>query len=393
MGGMEDPRSILAHFGVMIDPRVDRTKEHKLVDILVIALCAVICGAEHFTEMEEFGQAKEEWFRTFLELPNGIPSHDTFGRVLSMLDPAQFQACFLNWAREIAQLKLGEVIAIDGKSLNGSIDTWSGKTASKIISAWATGAGLVIGQTHVPAGTNETAMVPELLKVLMLKGCIVTVDAANCQTKNAQLIVERGGDYVMALKENQGRLYADVEQAFRQEAESGFRHVSHSVVETQEEGHGRIETRRYTLIDDPAYRDYLNADGRWRGLGSICRVERTRRTPAPDGDKVEHHTAYYISSLSGSAEQLEHAIRAHWEVENGLHWRLDIAFREDQSRVRIGYAAENFAVIRHIALNLLKADKSKKIGVKSKRLAAGWDEAYLLRILASDPGTLKFKMR
>jgi predicted transposase YbfD/YdcC/cell division septation protein DedD len=230
---MDDPRSILAHFGVMIDPRVDRTKEHKLVDILVIALCAVICGAEHFTEMEEFGQAKEEWFRTFLELPNGIPSHDTFGRVLSMLDPAQFQACFLNWAREIAQLKLGEVIAIDGKSLNGSIDTWSGKTASKIISAWATDAGLVIGQTHVPAGTNETAMVPELLKVLMLKGCIVTVDAANSQTKNAQLIVERGGDYVMALKENQGRLYADVEQAFRQEAESGFRQVSHSVVETQ----------------------------------------------------------------------------------------------------------------------------------------------------------------
>lgn len=296
---MDDPRSILAHFGVLIDPRVERTREHKLVDILVIALSAVICGAEHFTEMEAFGEAKEDWFRTFLELPNGIPSHDPFGRVLSMLDPAQFQACFLNWIREMAKLKLGEVIAIDGKSLtNGSADPWSGKTASKIISAWATSAGLVIGQTHVPEGTNEIAVVPELLKVLMLKGCIVTVDAANCQTKNAKLIRERGGDYVMALKENQGTLYADVEKAFAHEAETGFRKVQHDVFETQEKGHGRIETRRYVLIDDPTYIDYLNVDGQWFGLGSLCRVERTRRTPSPNGDKVEHNIAYYISSLN-----------------------------------------------------------------------------------------------
>lgn len=380
----EDTRSILTHFGILIDPRRDHTKEHTLVDILVIALCAVICGAEHFTEMETFGKAKEKWLQTFLELPNGIPSHDTFGRVLSLLDPAQFQACFLNWVREITQLKLGEVIAIDGKALNGSIDTWSGKTASKIISAWASEAGLVIGQKHVPAGTNEIAVVPELLKVLMLKGCIVTVDAANCQTQNARLIIERGGDYVMALKENQGRLYADVELAFTHEAETDFRAVRHSVIETHDEGHGRIETRRYTLIDDPTYIDYLNADGRWFGLGSICCVERTRRTPSPQGVKVEHNTAYYISSLTGSAAQLEHAIRSHWEVENALHWRLDIAFREDQSRVRAGFAAENYAVIRHISLNLLKADLSKKLGVKSKRLLAGWDEAYLLHLVADN---------
>jgi predicted transposase YbfD/YdcC len=390
---MEDPTSILAHFGVLIDPRIDRTKEHKLVDILVIALSAVICGAEHFTEMETFGKAKEGWFRTFLELPNGIPSHDTFGRVLSMLDPAQFQACFLNWVRQIAKLKLGEVIAIDGKSLNGSADTWSGKTASKMISAWATSVGLVIGQKHVPEGTNEINVVPELLKVLMLKGCIVTVDAANCQTKNAKLIIERGGDYVMALKQNQGTLHADVEKAFthEHEAESDFRDVRHSVFETQEKGHGRIETRRYVLINDPTYIAYLNADGRWFGLGSICRVERERRI----GDEVQRSIAYFISSLAGSAdaEQLEHAIRSHWEVENSLHWRLDIAFREDQSRVRLGYAAENFAVIRHIALNLLKSDKTLKLGVKSKRLAAGWDETYLLKILTAQPETLKLKMR
>lgn len=394
---MDNAGSILAHFGVLIDPRVERTKEHKLVDILVIALSAVICGAEHFTEMEAFGKAKEGWLRTFLELPNGIPSHDTFGRVLSLLDPAQFQACFLNWIREIANLKLGEVIAIDGKSLNGSVDTWSGKTASKIISAWASSAGLVIGQKHVPEGASEIGVVPELLKVLMLKGCIVTVDAANCQTKNARIITERGGDYVFALKENHPVLYADVQNAFAFEAQTDFQKVRHSVFQTQEKGHGRIETRRYVLIDDPTYIDYLNAAGRWFGLGSICRVERTRRTLSPDGvsngDKVEHNVAYYISSLTGSAEQLEYAIRAHWEVENSLHWRLDIAFREDLSRVRIGYAAENCAVIRHIALNLLKADKTLKLGVKSKRLAAGWDEDYLLRILASNLSTLNFKMR
>jgi predicted transposase YbfD/YdcC len=311
--------------------------------------------------------------------------------VLSLLDPAQFQACFLNWVREVAHLKVGEVIAIDGKKLNGSIDTWdawSGKTAAQIISAWVTSAGLVIGQMHTPEGTNETAVVPELLKVLMLKGCIVTVDAANCQTKNAQIIVERGGDYVFALKENHPALYADVEKAFAFEAQTDFQQVRHSAFETHEQGHGRIETRRYVLIDDPTYIAYLNADGRWFKLGSLCRlecrVERIRRTPSPTGDKVEHNTAYYISSLTDSAEQLEHAIRSHWEVENSLHWRLDIAFREDQSRVRIGYAAENFAVIRHIALNLLKADKTQKLGIKSKRLLAGWDEDYLLHLVAGN---------
>jgi predicted transposase YbfD/YdcC len=383
-GQMEDRTSIQAHFSVLIDPRIERTQRHRLIDILVIALSAVICGAEHFTEMEAFGKAKEDWFRTFLELPNGIPAHDTFGRVLSLLDPTQLQACFLNWVREVAHLKVGEVIAIDGKQLNGSIDMWSGKTAAQIISAWATSAGLVIGQMHTPAGTNEIAVVPELLKVLLLKGCIVTVDAANCQTKNAQIIVERGGDYVFALKENHPALYTDVEQAFVFEAQTNFQSVRHSTFETHERGHGRVETRRYVLIDDPTYIDYLNADGHWFKLGSICRVERIRRTPLPSGDKVAHHTAFYISSLTGSAEQLEYAIRSHWEVENGLHWRLDIAFREDQSRVRIGYAAENFAVIRHIALNLLQADKTQKLGIKSKRLLAGWNHDYLLHLVAGN---------
>ena len=285
-----------------------------------------------------------------------------------------------------------------GPWLNGSVDTWSGKTASKIISAWAAGAGLVIGQKHVPEGSNEISVVPELLKVLMLKGCIVTVDAANCQTKNARLIIERGGDYVFALKENQPGLYADVQKAFDFESQTDFRKVRHSTFQTHEKGHGRIETRRYVLIDEsgpfrghPTYIDYLNVDGRWFKLGSICRVERERRIG--NGDEVQRNTVYFISSLTGSAEQLEHAIRSHWEVENSLHWRLDIAFREDQSRARIGYAAENFAVIRHIALNLLKADKTLKLGVKSKRLAAGWDDAYLLKILASDLLTLNLEMR
>jgi len=377
---MEENSGIQGHFGVIVDPRIDRTREHKLIDILTITLCAVICGAEHFTEIAMFGNAKLAWFRTFLELPNGIPSHDTFGRVLSLLDPGQFQSCFLNWIRDMAKLKLGEVVAIDGKRLRGSKDGKTGTLSAEMISAWATSAGLVIGQKHVPEGTNEIATVPELLKVLMLKGCIVTVDAANCQTQNARLVIERGGDYVFALKENQPALFADIEKAFDFEAKTNFSQVRHSTYETQDHAHGRVETRRYTLIDDPTYIDYLNVDGRWFGLASICRVERTRKA----GAKVEHNSAYYISSVHGSARDLEHAIRSHWDVENGLHWRLDIAFREDHSRARQGYAAENLAVIRHIALNLLKLDKTKKVGIKSKRLAAGWDEAYLLHLVASD---------
>jgi predicted transposase YbfD/YdcC len=377
---MDKNSGIQAHFGVIVDPRIDRTRDHKLIDLLTITLCAVICGAEHFTEIALFGKAKLAWFRTFLELPNGIPSHDTFGRVLSVLDPNQFQSCFLNWIREIAKLKVGEVVAIDGKRLRGSKDGRTGTLSAEMISAWATSAGLVIGQKHVPEGTNEIATVPELLKVLMLKGCIVTVDAANCQAQNARLVIECGGDYVFALKDNHPALFADVEKAFEFEGQTDFSQVHHSTFETQDHAHGRVETRRYTLIDDPTYIDYLNIDGRWFGLASICRVERTRQS----ADKVEHNIAYYISSLRGSAKDLAFAIRSHWEVENGLHWRLDIAFREDHSRARQGYAAENLAVIRHIALNLLKLDKSKKVGVKSKRLAAGWDETYLLHLVADD---------
>ena len=238
----------------------------------------------------------------------------------------------------------------------------------------------MIGQKHTPEGSNEIAVVPELLKVLMLQGCIVTVDAANCQTKNAQIIVERGGDCVFPLKENHPALYAEVQKAFESEAQTDFRHVRHSTFETVEHGHGRSETRRYVLIGDPAYIAYLNPDGRWARLGSLCRVERERKR----GDKVERNTAYYSSSLTGSAEQLGHAIRSHGEVENALHWRLDIAFREDQSRARLRYAAENFAVLRHIALNLLKSDKTRKLGVKSRRLLAGWDKRYLLHLVAGN---------
>jgi predicted transposase YbfD/YdcC len=378
---METSLSIQSHFARLKDPRDTDECEHKLLDILVIALSAVICGAEYFTEMEVFGTAKQKWFRTFLELPNGIPSHDTFRRVFMLLDREQFQTCFRNWVREVARLKIGEVVSLDGKWLNGTATGGVSMSAAKMISAWASEAGLVVGQKCVAEGSNEIAAIPELLKVLYLHGCIVTMDAANCQTENAKLIVEAGADYVLAVKENQGTLYEDIHLTFEHEAQTDFQNVQHTRIETLDHGHGRMETRRYVLITDPTYIDYINHTGRWFELHSIGRVERERRI----GDTVEHHTAYFISSLNTHATDFERAVRAHWNVENGLHWRLDVAFREDDCRVRTDYADENLAVLRHIALNLLKRDTSFKVGVKSKRLAAGWDHDYLLKLLAGEP--------
>ncbi|MCS6847793.1 MAG: ISAs1 family transposase [Anaerolineae bacterium] len=377
---MGSPISIQAHFAQLHDPRDPDACEHKLLDILVIALCAVICGAEHFTEMEVFGQAKEKWFRTFLALPNGIPSHDTFRRVFMLLDREQMQTCFRNWVREVARLQIGEVVSLDGKWLTGTATGGMNFSAAKMVSAWASEAGLVLGQRGVAEGSNEIAAVPELLKALYLRGCIVTMDAAHCQTENTRLIVEAGADYVLAVKDNQGTLYEDIRRTLstkRRRTSS----MSNTRVETRDDGHGRLEIRRYVLITDPTYIDYINHTGHWHALRSIGRVERERRV----GDTVEHHTAYFISSLNTDAADFERAVRRHWNIENELHWRLDVALREDDCRVRTARAVENFAVMRHIALNLLKRDTSLKVGVKSKRLAAGWDHDYLLKLLTGEP--------
>jgi len=370
--------SIGYHFADLEDPRIERTKLHDLLDILVIAICAVICGADDWVAVQEFGEAKEDWFRGFLELRNGIPSHDTFGRVFARLDPDRFHTCFMNWIAAVSELIKGQVIAFDGKTLRRSHDKKLGKGAIVMVSAWATANRLVLGQVKVDDKSNEITAVPELLRALDISGCIITTDAMGCQKEIASLVVEGKGDYVLALKDNHPLLSEDVQLLFDDLEDSRFKAYDYDVEQTVEKGHGRLETRQCWTISDPTVLRGLRGTQEWEGLHCVAKV-RARRTL---DDKTTVEDRYYLSSLDGRAEQLLMATRTHWGIENGLHWVLDIAFREDESRVRKGHGAQNLATLRHIALNLLKQEKTSRVGIKTKRLKAGWNEQYLLRILA-----------
>ena len=353
---------------------MERTKAHKLIDIITIAICAVICGADGWTDIESYGNAKYNWLKKFLELPNGIPSHDTFRRVFARIDPEQFQSCFLNWIKSIEKVTTKEIVAIDGKTLRRSYDTKNSKSAIHMVSAWANSSGLVLGQRKVDEKSNEITAIPELLKVLEIRGCIVTIDAMGCQKEIVSKIALKEADYLIAIKKNQPTLYENIFNTFNQALTNseGFE-LSH--YRTEESGHGREEIRNYWMLTN--VNNFLDPEEKWKNFSSIAMVCSERIV----NGKRSQENRYYISSLKSNAEEIAGYSRNHWGVENSFHWILDVAFNEDNSRIRSENAPQNFAILRHIALNLLKQEKTQKTGIKNKRLKAGWDNQYLEIIL------------
>jgi predicted transposase YbfD/YdcC len=369
--------SISRHFAEVTDPRLDRTKEHRLVEIVTIALCAVLCGADDWVAIALFGRTKQTWLRTFLALPGGIPSHDTFGRVFARLDPTEFRACFLAWVRAITGAEVADgVVAIDGKTARRSHDRGRGKAALHLVSAWASANSLVLGQVATDQKSNEITAIPALVRLLALEGCTVTIDAMGCQTAIAAQMVEQGADYVLALKDNHPTLLERVRLAFADARAAGAAGVL-DAARTLDKGHGRIEQRRCWALGDPEYLAYLDPTGAWAGLRSVVLIESERRL----GDEVTVEPRYYLSSLPPDARLLGRAIRAHWGIENRLHWVLDSAFREDDSRFRAGHGPENLAIVRHFALNLLRREPGPG-SIAKKRFRAALDQGYLRTLLA-----------
>jgi len=373
--------SIEAHFARLTDPRVERTRVHRLGELVTIALCAVLCGADDWVAVETFGRAKEAWLRTFLTLPGGIPSHDTFGRVFARLDPAEFQRCFIAWVQAVLGAAAGQVVAVDGKTLRRSADRTRGRDALHLVSAWATASGLVLGQEATAAKSNEITAIPRLLQLLVLEGCVVTIDAMGCQTAIAAQLQAQGADYVLALKGNQPTLERTVRTAFADRDPTGpdpWVPTEQDAAETLDKGHGRLERRRSLALSDPDLLACLDPTGAWPGLRSVVQVQAERR----QGERRAVETRYYLSSLPPNAAVLGQAIRQHWEVENRLHWVLDVCFREDACPVRVGEGAHNLAILRQLALNLLRQERTLRGSLANKRFRAALDDTYLRRLLA-----------
>jgi predicted transposase YbfD/YdcC len=365
--------SLFEYFADLEDPRIEKNRDHPLINVLVIAILGVIGGADNFTEIERFGRAKEAWLKNVLDLKNGIPSHDTFGRVFRWLDEEAFQTAFLNWTQSLCQVSEGEIIALDGKKLRGSEGKAQQRPGIWMVSAWATENRMVLGQKKVGEKSNEISAIPELLSRFDITGCVVTVDALNTQTKLAEAIVTAEADYIFAVKGNHATLLEDLQLLFDGFEQDNYDGVLFETVKSISEAHGRHELRHLFVVKESAYRNYLRRAGEWKQLKSLVKLVTVRTSP----QKTEVSTRYFISSWAASAADFLAAIRDHWQI----------AFREDSSRIRQDHAPQNMAVLRHIALNLLKQEASAKVGLAAKRKMAGWNNDYLLKILC--PPSLK----
>jgi predicted transposase YbfD/YdcC len=371
--------SIVEHFQTLEDPRIERTKKHKLLDILVIAVCTLLTGGEGFQDMELFGKSKLQWLRTILALPHGIPSHDTFGRVFARLNPQRFQQCFLSWTQAVAQFTQGALVSLDGKTVRASFDRATASSPLHMLSAWCSDhGGLVLGQIKTDTKSNEITAIPELLHLLAIKGCIVTIDAMGCQTAIAGQIQDQGGDYLLALKSNHKKAYTAVKQHFHEHIEHQLAwRTAENFFDAFDDSHGRTVRRRVWTITDLTALPELT---KWPGLQAVIAVETIRM--AHQHAPVTSDYRFYLSSLVHSATAFVAMIRQHWDIENKLHWSLDVTFNEDRCRIRKDYAPENVVALRHVALNLLRQAHSRPISLRQKRLLCSLDENYLLTVLS-----------
>jgi predicted transposase YbfD/YdcC len=360
--------TIFAYFSEMQDFRIDRKKQHLLTDIITITIAAALCGIESYNDIEDFGVVREDWLKTFLELPNGIPSHDTFNRVFANMDPVKFEACFRNWVNSILEGHIGQLISIDGKTIRGA-KSHGIKSPIHMVSAWASDSNMVFGQVKVTEKSNEITAIPELLKSLLIKDCLISIDAMGCQEHIATCIIKGEGDYLLAVKNNQSSLYQNIEDSFRFLKTAGYD-------QTIDIDHGRIETRKCTIITDLAH---IDAPERWTNLKVLVKMESERRFKVTG--KTETSIRYYIGSKHADAAFYQKNVRGHWAIENKLHWTLDVAFHEDADRKRNKHAAQNFSLINKVALNILKNDQTRNISIRRKKNIASWDLNYLLMLL------------
>jgi predicted transposase YbfD/YdcC len=366
---------IVETFSGLEDPRIERTKRHSLINVLVMALCGSICGAEGWDELVDFCEARRKWFETFLEMPSGIPSADTIRRVFERLDPKPFQECFTRFVSALARDLSGEVVAIDGKTLRGLVEKAGKETQLHLVHVWATSQKLLLAQQAVNGASGEMGAIPKLLKLLDLEGAVITTDANSCTAPVTRAIIESKADYVLAVKGNRGRFYDHVVRAFTEQ--------DHFVGRTHgqaEEGHGRKETRIVSVFEPHDWPWKTKKNGEWAGLRTAVRIERTRQL---NGGETNSETHYFVSSLPPDAKRIAKAIRAHWDIENGLHWLLDVAFEDDNRKVRNAKSAENLAIIARMAFTLVKRDPTRKRGVATSRKKAGWDTDYLAQVLTS----------